>query len=60
MVTRNGWLVLGLAIVTLGLGFALHYTEMVAVGVGLALCFVMAISTVRTRTVRDRLVRTIN
>jgi uncharacterized protein (DUF58 family) len=49
MVTRNGWLVLGLSIATLGFGFALHYSEMVVVGIGLALCFVMAITTVRLR-----------
>ena len=49
MVTRNGWLVLALAVVTLVTGFALHYPELVEVGLAFALCLVVAVITVRTR-----------
>jgi uncharacterized protein (DUF58 family) len=49
MVTRNGWLVLALAVAALVSGFALHYSEMVAVGLGLSLCLAIAVTTVRLR-----------
>ena len=49
MLTRNGWLVLALAVVTLVTGFALHYPELVEVGLAFALCLVVAVITVRTR-----------